>query len=199
MPRDRRSAFTFIEVMITVSLFGLLMAVLMGGLFSTTRAWRGADGRLVRGAALHAAIEAWRRDMEHPRFEPKAQEQVFQSGADAKGRPSIGIWAAGSDRRGDPPGALAEVHWEIKETDKGLNWIRRVQSYVAGKAVGDPREEIMLEGVGKVTYQYLSEGKWKDKWEEKKTPDAVQAQVEMAGTPLTRQWAAAELIVGSEQ
>lgn len=190
--------FTLIEMLITLSMFSLLMSVLLAGLFATTGAWRRADAGLVRSSQLRHALNQLVWDLEHLHFEPEPEEPVFQVGRDEHGRAVITASVMDERPYRGLPGAVAQVLWELKEENEGLNWTRTVQFHIASRPTGDPVQEVILYGVEKVEYRFFGSRGWSEQWElEQGLPQAVQARVRMAGTPLTIQWGVAQLAIGA--
>lgn len=192
-------AFTLIEMTITLAVFGLLMAALVGALFAGTRSWDRADGALVRGAALDVALKRWQADFERAWFEPKGELPVFESSAGEKQRAIVTIRTLGSARESMPAGGMAEVAWEVRSNaDGALDWVRIARYSVAGRPVGEEVVEVVLPGVSGVEYRYLIDGAWAGEWQGG-VPSAIQARVTMAGTPQAIAWKTARIVVGEPE
>jgi prepilin-type N-terminal cleavage/methylation domain-containing protein len=190
-----RCGFTLIETLVTLSIFGLLMATLMGGLFGVTRSWGRADSSLVRNAELRAALDRWRADVESPHFELKPVEPLFAFAQSEDGKEALTLWRTSA--HGDPAGAAMKVTWEIRGTENGGQWIRRAEAFIAGQPAGDPIEEVVVSSVGKIEFRFLSSGAWVDSWDQPTPPEAIQARAELAGAPRTISWSTAMISVGA--
>jgi len=194
----RTRAFTLIEMLVTLAIFGMLMVALTGGLFTGTRAWSRADENLVRSSALDVALDEWQSDFERPWLEIGENVPAFEAGADEKSRTRLKIRSLSAREENAPAGAVTEATWAAREIENGgLDWVRSVQDSVAGSAVGEPIEETILSGVSRVEYRYLIRGQWVEELDENSgIPSAVQARVTMTGTPQAIAWRTARVVIG---
>lgn len=174
-PRSVRG-FTLIEVLVTTSLFSIVMSVLLVGVFTGTRAWDRADRTLERRALIRMALEQFRDDVEHAQV---ASMEAVQAVLDAEGRP---VWTAPtSETRPGAPwrGGIVNVEWVCEKSDESLDWIRRSQPMLGEEPVGAGETETMVAGVEDIELEFRQEGVWVGVTDpEAEAPDRVRLRLE---------------------
>ncbi len=152
-----RRGFTLIEVLVTASLFSMVMSVLLVGIFSGTRAWDRADRKMERFSQIRLALEQFREDVEHAQL---GSGKNLESILDGEGRP---VWQVPTleTRAGSAwQGGVIQVEWAFGEGDASADWIRQSQRLLGDELLGSIESEIMVEGIKTLTLEFRQDDAW---------------------------------------
>lgn len=193
-------AFTLIEMLLSISLFSVLMGVLLSSLYAGSRVWNKADAALTRSAEVATALDEITWELDHLYYEKDRKEPVFALGTTDDGVPTISYLTLEPWLGSDIPGALSQVSWKLETSDKTKILTRESQLQISGRPIGDPQKRTVLQGVQSITVQCLKDRQWVDQWKEAAPPQAIRIQVQMTGPPLIVKWASATpALAGGEQ
>ncbi len=152
-----RRGFTLIEVLVTASLFSMVMSVLLVGIFSGTRAWDRADRKMERFSQIRLALEQFREDVEHAQL---GSGENLEFILDGEGRP---VWEAPTleTRAGSAwQGGVIQVEWAVGEAGASSDWIRQSQRLLGDELLGSVESEIMVEGIKTLTLEFRQTDAW---------------------------------------
>jgi general secretion pathway protein J len=195
MANARERGFTLIEVLIAMTLLGLLMAMLSGGLRLGTRAWEASDARSAELARLEAVHGFIRRTLTgaYPLLrtgDDDAKRQIaFTGGAEA-----VEFTALMPAHFG--VGGFYTITLAVEDGVDGARLVFRRQLYrssdeetpaPAAAITIDEKEKVLLEGVSKAEFAYFGIAEnderpsWRDEWQDQKSlPELVRLSVTFA-------------------
>ena len=183
----RQRGFTLIEILIAMTLLGLLMAMLFGGLRLGTRAWEASDARSAELARLEAVHGFIRRALTgaYPLLRTEtggAKRRIaFTGGAEA-----VEFTALMPAHFG--VGGFYTITLAVEDGADGARLIFRRQLYRPGDEETPPpppagdeeKEKVLLDGISKAAFSYFGATDedetpaWRDEWRDQKTlPDLV--------------------------
>ncbi len=194
---QRQRGFTLLEILIAMTLLGLLMAMLFGGLRLGTRAWEASDVRsadLARLEAIHGFI---RRALTgaYPLLttgdDDAKRKMTFTGGAEA-----VAFTALMPAHFG--VGGFYTITLAVEDGVDDKRLIFRRQLYRSGDEGAPPppaagtdeeKEKVLLEGISKAEFSYFGiadndeRPSWQDEWRDQKSlPDLVRLSVTFADT-----------------
>ena len=190
----RQRGFTLIEILIAMTLLGLLMVMLFGGLGLGTRAWEASYVRSADLARLEAVQGFIRRALTgaYPLLgtnDDDAKRKVtFTGGAEA-----VEFTALMPAHFG--VGGFYIITLAAEDGVDGARLVFRRQLYRSGDEepsppapAGDPeKEKVLLDGISKAEFSYFGATDidetpaWRDEWQDQKTlPDLVRLSVTFA-------------------
>ena len=202
----RQRGFTLLEILIAMTLLGLLMAMLFGGLRLGTRAWEASDVRSADLARLEAVHGFIRRALTgaYPLLgtgDDDAKRRIaFTGGAEA-----VAFTALMPAHFG--VGGFYTITLAVEDGADGARLIFRRQLYRSGDEDAPPpparlgeaslrrsldagdedQEKILLEGIAKAEFSYFGAADndetpaWRDEWRDRKSlPDLVRLSVTFA-------------------
>ncbi|MCZ6482700.1 MAG: prepilin-type N-terminal cleavage/methylation domain-containing protein [Alphaproteobacteria bacterium] len=190
----RQRGFTLLEILIAMTLLGLLMAMLFGGLRLGTRAWEASDVRSADLARLEAVQGFIRRALTgaYPLLgtgDGDAKRQIaFTGGAQA-----VAFTALMPAHFG--VGGFYTITLAVEDGAEDKRLIFRRQLYRPDAdgappppAAGDEeKEKVLLEGISKAGFSYFGAAdkdetpSWRDEWREMKSlPDLVRLSLTFA-------------------
>ncbi len=191
---ERQRGFTLLEILIAMTLLGLLMAMLFGGLRLGTRAWEASDVRSADLARLEAVHGFIRRALAgaYPLLgtgDDDAKRNIaFTGGAEA-----VAFTALMPAHFG--VGGFYTITLAVEDGADGARLIFRRQLYQTGDEETPPpppagdeeKEKVLLEGIAKAEFSYFGAADkdetpaWRDEWRDRKTlPDLVRLSVTFA-------------------
>lgn len=191
----RQRGFTLIEILIAMTLLGLLMAMLFGGLRLGTRAWEASDVRSADLARLEAVQGFIRRAL------TGAYPLVNTGDDDAKrkitftgGAQAVAFTALMPAHFG--VGGFYTITLAVEDGVDGARLVFRRQLYRSGNEEAPPpppagtieeKEKILLDGFSKAEFSYFGASgsdetpSWQDEWQDPKSlPDLVRLSVTFA-------------------
>ena len=168
--QNPQAGFTLLELLVAITLMGLLSVVLLGGLRFGARVWEVSDRHNLGGNEIRRAQMRLRHDIERawPFFDTSdsARPQVrFEGGKDRLDF----LAPAPSDLAS---GGYVEVHLVTVERDGVLRLLMRTRPELAGE--GQPvREEILLSELSELKFSYFGADAvngdpfWHESWKER--------------------------------
>ncbi len=192
----RQRGFTLLEILIAMTLLGLLMAMLFGGLRLGTRAWEASDARSAELARLEAVQGFIRRAL------TGAYPLLATSTDDAKRRIAFTGGAQAVAFTALMPahfgvGGFYTITLTVEDGVDGARLVFRRRLYRSGDEEAPPpppaaaddeeKEKILLDGFSKAEFSYFGAAdkdetpSWRDEWQEQKSlPDLVRLRVTFA-------------------
>lgn len=168
---NRHQGFTLVEVLIALSLFGLMLGMIFTVLTMASRTWEAAepraaalDSRLVLERFLRrhlAAALIWPDSRNRPSFVGDSRQLTFVA------FPPLVI-----DMKGPQRFQL------VKERDRLRVRIMTIDGEMPDEE-RKMRDVVLLERVKKVRFRYFAGEEWRDDWTEHKLPDLVEMTVEI--------------------
>ncbi len=191
----RQRGFTLLEILIAMTLLGLLMAMLFGGLRLGTRAWEASDVRSADLARLEAVQGFIRRSLTgaYPLLrtgdDDTKRRIAFTGGAQA-----VAFTALMPAHFG--VGGFYTITLTVEDGVDGARLVFRRQLYRSGDEEAPPpapagtdeeKEKILLDGISKAEFSYFGIAdkeetpSWRDEWQDPKSlPDLVRLSVTFA-------------------
>jgi general secretion pathway protein J len=196
-----RAGFTLLELLVALTLLGLVMAALFGELRFAVRAWDGADARLAAAAEASGVRGFVRRQLQQLAVSP------MLAGA-AAGQPVFEGTAHAMSFLGAMPGVASEggldrivIYAEARGGERRLivRWTPQVGGTGTGSAAQEGGSRVLLDGCRSIRLSFFGAvGRdrglgWVDSWPAgKELPQLVRLQVEF-GEDDARTWP--ELVV----
>ena len=186
--RAERHGFTLIEILVTVAIFSLAVAVLAAGLRAGARAYRGVLTH-ERGRAATAQIEArLEEDLRHLCIVSEELPSLTESTGGAGEEQLRFTTISPSSRQRAGLGAVwLEVEYALGEDNSGQSGLlRRERAYVAaGVALGEAAPaELLVADATMASFAYLAAGEIVPRWEDpEKLPEAVIVTVQREKAP----------------
>ncbi len=184
--RISQSGFTLLELLVAMSLLGLIFAALAGSLRFGTEAWRVGSERLAGSEDLQLVHRTLRRQLASVLNAPGMVEAARKSGS-FKGQPDRVSFVGTAPARSMGPG-LFRLTLGLKPDGQfqalSLIW----QRIVFGTAEGDRENaEPLLRGVRNIRFSYfgnpdsIGEPRWVDDWQNTTAlPRLVRIEIEFA-------------------
>lgn len=184
------AGFTLLELLVAMTVLGVLTGLLAGGLSFGTRVWERQRGRLEAATDLQIAQDVLRRTLTQATPIPTAGDEAdpepsfVGSETDVQfiGPPPAQSLAGGLFDydifvEGDPPGQHLVLHWKLRTPD-GKPAKRRVTNAAPGpeEAMLDGRQTTLLEHVESVQFAYFGAdqdngaAQWSTSW---RSPDKL--------------------------
>ena len=162
MSRDRAAGFTLVELLVVLAIFGLMAALLSGGLHSLGRSVGTGTDRLDRTAQLTLTSNFLHRIVAdaRPLPDPAGEGTVFEGGE------------AALHFVGAPPAALAKGGFHMLLLDVEAQGARR-QLVLRSQALGDsraPSRSILVDDIAGARFAYFGRTTqaeppgWHDQW-----------------------------------
>ena len=191
----RQRGFTLLEILIAMTLLGLLMAMLFGGLRLGTRAWEASDVRSADLARLEAVQGFIRRALTgaYPLLttgdDDAKRKMTFTGGAEA-----VAFTALMPAHFG--VGGFYTITLAVEDGAVDRRLVFRRQLFQSGAEESSPppaagadeeKEKVLLEGILKAEFSYFGiadndeRPSWQDEWQDQKSlPDLVRLSVTFA-------------------
>ncbi len=175
--RDQCRGFTLVELLVAITLLGLLSLVLFGGLRFGTRAWEAGNAAAERFAEIEVVQGLLRRQIAQATL-PKSWDQNARKSAAFVGEPDrIRFVAPAFGRVGI--GGLYSFELALRDADSGqkleLSW-RLYRPDEAPEFDREPSEtsgrRALLEGIEQASFGYYGSSDpaesalWQDRWDE---------------------------------
>lgn len=129
----RLAGFTLIEMLMTISLFSLVMGVLATGLFVGTKGWNQADTLLMRAAQVHTALRKQIQDLENLYVDQENPPPNIVYTNEDPTATSLEFICVNSNTNSKYPVSLIHVIWKTKKSGNSVSWIREREFLVADK------------------------------------------------------------------
>ena len=188
--RNRRGArgFTLLELLIAMSLLGLIFAALTGGLRFGTQAWRSTSQRLAQSDDLQMVYRTLRRQISTTLNAPGGLLSAQQEGSFEGSRDQLSF-IGGAPARAMKPG-LFQLKFVLVPDEVGqalaLRWERLGDAPV--RSDGENIEPL-VRGLRTVHFSYFGipergvEAKWSDEWRDHENlPSLVRITFDFADT-----------------
>lgn len=172
--RRRARGFTMVELLIVMTLLGLLSLGLVGGLRFGTRAWEAGTRQAAGAGRVELAQNLLRRQLAQPLVAPGGNAEV--SGAfDGDGAQLVFVapWLAQVGG-----GGATAFQLSVEESEKGRNLVLRWFPFNAewdGSFPEDPeRRRVIVSGLEEVSFTYYGrtddqqEADWSDTWRDQR-------------------------------
>ncbi len=191
----RQRGFTLIEILIAMTLLGLLMVMLFGGLRLGTRAWEASDVRSAELARLEAVHGFIRRALTgaYPLLGP-ADDDAKRKIAFTGGAEAITFTALMPAHFG--VGGFYTITLAVEDGAEDKRLIFRRQLYRSGDEGAPPpaaagadeeKEKVLLDGISKAEFAYFGAADkdetpaWRHEWRDQKSlPELVRLHVTFA-------------------
>lgn len=186
-----RSAFTLVEMLVTLTIGSLLLVATVSATRSLTTARASVDERAARVAEARRAMEAIVAGLRTVRRDPLPEKPLIigRSGGRGAGNDTITFHSI-SDRRVRPDGAESdqcEMSFYLSPAGKGS-----LPALLCRRDHGldDYPEEggiatVVAEGIVSLSFEYYSAGQWFSEWRptEPRAPEAVRVTLVAASPP----------------
>ena len=197
--RDQCRGFTLVELLVAITLLGLISLVLFGGLRFGTRAWEAGNAAAERFAEIEVVQSLVRRQIAQvtaPKLPgkkaPKTAAFVGEPDRISFVAPAFGWVGIGGLYRFElalkdaKAGQELELSWRLYRPDEAAEFDREPNE-TGGRRV-------LLEGIEQVVFDYygspdeIQTAEWQDRWDEAaRLPSVVSLKIEFAeGDP--RSW-----------
>lgn len=168
MTRRAEAGFTLLELLIAMTLLGLLMVVVMGGLRFGMRAWERSEAHTTATDDVRQAQSLLRREIAHayPYFIMK-QEDLANRHVDFRGTEGEMSFLAPA------PAALGGAGWArvtFQQVDVGGKPALAMSAAPELAAASQPARDILLQGLKSLTFAYFGPDEadgpasWHDRW-----------------------------------
>ncbi|MBN2311291.1 MAG: prepilin-type N-terminal cleavage/methylation domain-containing protein [Candidatus Hydrogenedentes bacterium] len=192
--RNKYRGFTLIEMLVTVTLFVIAMAALVGALRAGIRAYEGVRAHHERQAHVRRAFKALSEDVRHLAVVSEEEAPLAES-VESDGIESLTITALASreQHRAGVGFDWNRVTYSLAELagEEGLGLRRTALPYVGPAAVGrgqEECEEFLLRGVRTLSFDYVAAEGLVPEWQDaERLPGAVVITMELdAGPTITK-------------
>jgi prepilin-type N-terminal cleavage/methylation domain-containing protein len=182
------TGFTLVEMLVSLTIFGLAVSALVVALHVGGRTWRNVRASQARQGEIEAAFEVFKGDIAQLRLPAEGDESPPLTEADdGEGgeRLSFATFNRGRAGGGTPAYLWAGVEYGTEGGEQGgLDLVRTTLPRVAGVA-GERFERIVLKGVRGVSFSYLTKEGTKETYEEGALPAGVVMALRLTeGEPL---------------
>jgi general secretion pathway protein J len=178
-PRDGMAGFTLLELLVTMSILGLLTMVMFGGMRFGVQVWARTGTDLTAANAARKAEEAIQADLS------RAYPLYSSSGTTAQiafdGMAHSIHYLAPSHAE---PGALEAVVLEAVGDDKTQQLVRTARIELS--RTGDAHSKVLLTHLNNVAFSYFGTSRdggkpiWSDAWRNKtRLPQLIRVVIEM--------------------
>lgn len=182
------SGFTLIEILVTVAIFSLAVAVLAAGLRSGARAYRAVLAHQKNRAQDEQALARIREDFRHLCAVSEETPNLTET-AESAGGERLHFMALSSltQQRAGLGAVWREVEYRIGEDSEGATGLlREEQAFVAAALpLGDPvPPQLLVPGASLVEFAYVSSGDVSAQWTDPEgLPAALIITVTRDGAP----------------
>jgi len=182
---ERANGFTLIEMLVTLTLFAMVMSALVGGLHAGIRAWKTVRAHQVRSAQIERALRVINSDLRGLAIVSEEEPPLVEK---SPGQGWEGLSFTAVDTRRRQRAGLGTVWTRVdytlrlnKEGD-AHDLVRASIPYISAQPVnGARREDVLIEKVRKIGFEYLHKGGRVPVWESpKKLPAGIDVFIEMA-------------------
>lgn len=187
----RRGGFTLIEILVTVTISSLALAVLVAGLRSGARAYQSVLRHQALRAEEDAALSRMREDLRHVCRLSEDVPPLVGKAADGGGKVlRLTAVTPVAHLRAGLGGIWSEIEYRVGADARGEPaLVREAIPYVAaGGILGDPGEPaVLLPGVTQVDFEFLTDGTFQESWSDpERPPSAVSVTLTRTeGAPLS--------------
>lgn len=179
------SGFTMIEMLLTLTLFGLVMGTLVMGLRAGARSWKTVRLHQEKAAALESAFKVLTTDLRSlgvfGEDSPSIVETATEGGAE---RLALTCLGSRREQRAGTGHVWREVLYEVREGESGEGeFVRATVPYAgASPLAGREGEGVILDGLETVRFDYLDgSGSEEETWEDSdNSPGAVTVTFEFS-------------------
>ncbi len=187
-----RAGFTLIEILVTMTIFGLVLSSLTVALRSGLNTWRSVRSHQTRQAELAGALGQLGRDFDALTILSKDTPAINESVTDANGDDlSLTILGQIPVLAAEPGFEWANVRYYIKEIEdpsaKAL--VRELKPMVGPSPMsGGESETVLLQSVRTIQFGYVTPQETLPQWQDaEKLPVAIEIRIEFdSGPPLVR-------------
>ena len=179
-------AFTLVEMLITVSIFSMMIGVLVSGVFAGTRSWIKGDRLLRRSIAARTAVDLMRRDIENARVWEGSDTPALLFDTDEPNRPVIQSRVVLSSFLAYEKGSCRVVTWEVIGEAGETRWVRSSVPCRPSDESEDAEVETILKEVESITLSFRYEDEWTDEPRDYAYPDQLAIIVSLQGSPPIR-------------
>lgn len=186
--------FTLIEMLVTLTIFGALMAVLVVGLRTGIQTWERVRTHQNRTAAEQAAIAIFRSDMEHIAIVSDTLHPVVETKGDNDSEIlTLSTLPSRSELEHGLLSSWSQIEYKIGPTQTGelsvLIREARPHASLDNPIVGVAGIRTILEGVDAITFDYTSKNEETDTWSAENPPSVIRVSIQRSGRPdLTTQF-----------
>ena len=185
--KNRRAAFTLLEVILAVALCALIMSLIYGVVISTIHASEQIE-QITQGSEVGPAILSLMREDLGAAFLP-GKDQDYFVGQSRAGRDRLDfvssspVYAAESAGSEPKIHSVSEIGYQVKESrEDGLVLYRRVDPFVDAEPLRGGRL-IALAPVTSFKVTYFENGAWVDSWasskHENQLPSSIKIELKM--------------------
>lgn len=197
--RRREAGFTLLEILVAMTVLGVLTGLLSTGLNFGTRIWEREKGQLDVATELQLVQDVLRRlltqalPLAQPPERGKAQEPVFVGQEDSvefMGPPPAqllagGIYAYRLVARNEADGVRLVLDWRLRPPQGGTARVRVTNAELEGQEqLSSEHEVVLLRGLSSAEFSFFgateegSSPSWRDNWRSStKSPQLVRLKV----------------------
>ncbi len=181
-----KAGFTLVEMLVTLTIFSLVLGVLVSGLRAGARAYRSVDDHQRQSAELERVQRQLREDLRHLAIVSEEVPAVAES-QDGSGGESV-VLSVLMPRHRQQMGQIGvwqTVEYAILPETREL--VRRATANVVGSVAAEPVEQTLLAAGKGLQFDYLSaEGEQPEWSEQSAVPPAVQVTLDLASGQTVR-------------
>lgn len=192
MPKNRhcagireKSGFTMIEMLVTLTIFGIVLSSLVVGLRTGILTWRSIRSSQAEHASSEQAFDHMRADFEALSFISEDILPLVESAEEFGGeRLMLTVLSDRNAQRVGAGSSWAEVEYRVAEDEESdsVHLMREVRPKVGPSAVtGSEASTTLLAGVDSIEFSYLRGQETLPVWEEEDTvPAGIEIVIHMS-------------------
>lgn len=187
--RSSRDGFTLFELIIVLSIMGVVSTIGLGAFFNVTGAWRKSTFRMDLGGAADVALQKLGEDLQRVASSKRTghaiqgfdilNEEVKYDDLVRLEDDRLVLPILRKDANGKTERAAIQYH--VERSDRQFT-LTRTYGPMGSSAPSGAREEL-VSGVLTFELEYLEDGVWHASWSNTHHPEAIRASVIVRGVP----------------
>jgi len=176
-----RRGFTLIEMLVTISVFGLVLATLLAGLRIGSDSMERVERHIAHSHEMAAGLNQIRSDLSSIYLEDKSNGIRFEAGSDDGQVLAFCRLVSRREDARDWKDHLQHVRYVLEHDDEQEGTLSQLARYKApvilDEAVEPYAQSILIKDVAELKVEYLSGNSWTESWRcGDKLPRAIRMQ-----------------------